>query len=142
MVLAAYALAHACAADYVLGTANTNACPAGAAKITDLSTCPAAAVAVGKPNGGAFSQALNPSGCYLDTGIPSKVYLNTNATGAASPLARPLCVFGAPRVRVCAPRVCCVLRGVIQNRRGDGAALTRDGSVRVCSRLRDELCQN
>jgi hypothetical protein len=112
VVITAYALAHARAADYVLGTANTNACPAGAAKITDLSTCPAAAAALGKPYGGAFSQALNPSGCFLDTGNPSKVYLNTNATGAASPLARPLCVFGAPRV--CAPLVCCVLTGIIQ----------------------------
>jgi hypothetical protein len=121
VVLTAYALA--CAADYVLGTGNTNACPAGAAKITTAAECEAAAAAVEKPYSGALSKPLRPSGCFLDTGNPSKVDFNQNPTGTAFANAQPLCVFGAPRV--CAPRVCCVLTGCIQSRRGDGAALTR-----------------
>jgi hypothetical protein len=72
LVPTAYALAHVRAADYILGTANTNACPAGAAKITTAAECEAAAAALGKPNG-AFSQPLRPSGCFLDTGNPSKI---------------------------------------------------------------------
>jgi hypothetical protein len=109
--------AHACAADYVLGTANTNACLAGAAKLTTAAECIAAAMAVGKLYGGAFSEPLRPSGCFLDTG-DGKVYFNPSAPGAVFASAQPLCVFGAPRV-------CCVLTGLIQKRRGDGAALTR-----------------
>ncbi len=107
MVLTAYALAHACAADYVLGTANTNACPAGAAIFTTAAECKAAAEAIGKPYGGAVAHTFRPSGCFFDTGTPSKVDFNPNPTGAAFANAQPLCVFGAPRLRVCAA---CLLR--------------------------------
>ncbi len=94
-VLTAYALVHACAADYVLGPANTNACLAGSAKITDVTACPAAAAALGKPYAGSVSQALRPSGCYLDTG-DGRVYFNPSAPGAAASGAQPLCrVTGA-----------------------------------------------
>ncbi len=86
----------ACAADYVLGPANTNACLAGSAKITDVTACPAAAVALGKTYAGSVSQAQRPSGCYLDTG-DGRVYFNPSAPGAAASGTQPLCrVTGAP----------------------------------------------
>jgi hypothetical protein len=93
--------ARACAAEYVLGAANTNACLAGYSKITDVPTCQAAAAAVGNPYGGAAAHISRPGGCFLDTGNPSKVDFNLNATGAAFAFAQPLCRFGAPRVRGC-----------------------------------------
>jgi hypothetical protein len=96
VLLTAYALAHACAADYVLGPANTNACLAGSAKITDVTACPAAAAALGNTYAGSVSQAQRPSGCYLDTG-DGRVYFNPSAPGAAAAGAQPLCrVTGAP----------------------------------------------
>jgi hypothetical protein len=94
-LLTAYALAHACAADYVLGPANSNACLAGSAKITDVTACPAAAAALGKTYAGSVSQALRPSGCYLDTG-DGRVYFNPTP-GAAASGAQPVCLgTGAP----------------------------------------------
>ncbi len=90
------ALWHACAANYDLGPFNTNACLAGSAKITDVTACPAAAAALGKTYAGSVSQALRPSGCYLDTG-DGRVYFNPSAPGAAAPGAQPVCrVTGAP----------------------------------------------
>ncbi len=89
-------LADACAAEYVLGPANTNACLAGSAKITDVTACPAAAAALGKTYAGSVSPAQRPSGCYLDTG-DGRVYFNPSAPGAAAPNAQPLCLStGAP----------------------------------------------
>jgi hypothetical protein len=80
----------------VLGPANTNACLAGSAKITDVTACPAAAAALGKTYGGSVSQAQRPSGCYLDTG-DGTVYFNPSAPGAAAAGAQPVCrVTGAP----------------------------------------------
>ncbi len=101
----ARAHARACAVNYVLGNADTNVCPAGYYKITKAATCEAAAAAVGKPYGGGFSQAIRPSGCFLDTST-SKVDFNPNAIGAAASTAQPLCLFGAPRARVCVYSVC------------------------------------
>jgi hypothetical protein len=92
--------AHSRAADYVLGPANTNACPAGYSKITTAATCQAAAAAVLKPYGKSETHPSRPGGCFLDNGNPSKVEFNTNATGAAFVNAQPLCRFGAPLVRV------------------------------------------
>ncbi len=89
-------LTDACAADYVLGPANTNACLTGSAKITDVTACPAAAAALGKTYAGSVAQALRPSGCYLDTG-DGRVYFNPSAPGVAASGAQPLCrVTGAP----------------------------------------------
>jgi hypothetical protein len=90
---------HACAADYVLGPANTSACAAGYAKITTVATCEAAAAAVVKPYGTRETHSQRPGGCFFDT-AEDKVYFNTNATGAAFSNAQPLCLFGAPRVRL------------------------------------------
>ncbi len=91
--------AHACAAEYVLGPANTNACPAGAAKITDDTTCRAAAAFLGKPYGSVFALSSKPSGCilrYLTFNAPM-VYLNTDPTGGAASDAQLLCKgTGAP----------------------------------------------
>jgi hypothetical protein len=106
VVLTAHAHAHACAGDYVLGAASTNACLAGAAKLTTAAECEAAAAALGKLYGGAFPKPLRPSGCFLDTS-DGKAYFNPSATGAAARNSQPLCVFGAPRLRVCAA---CLLR--------------------------------
>ncbi len=88
------ALGHACAVNYVLGTANSNACPAGSSKITTEATCEAAAKAVGKPYGGSYSNTIFPSGCYLSSG---EVNLNAHPTGGAFATAQPLCRgTGAP----------------------------------------------
>ncbi len=86
----------ACAAEYVLGPANTNACPAGYSKIFVATTCQAAAAAVGKTYGTSETHVSRPGGCFLDSGNPSKVDFNTNATGAAFVNTQPLCRFGAP----------------------------------------------
>ena len=87
-------LAHACmrlcAADYVLGPANTNACPAGYSKITDVTTCEAAAIAVAKPYSQSYLSSTKPSGCYLGLVIQA-VYINPHPTGAAAADAQPLC---------------------------------------------------
>jgi hypothetical protein len=101
--------AHACAArrraDYVLGAANTNVCPAGSAKITDSTACITAAFARGKSYSATVPSTVFPSGCYLDS---NQVYFNTNA-GAAHPASQPLCTAGAPLTRRCADAR--VLRG-------------------------------
>jgi hypothetical protein len=87
---------HACAAGYTLGPANTNACLAGSAKITDVTACPAAAAAIMKPYVGSLSHAQRPSGCYLETAV-AFVYFNPSAPGGAFANAQPLCrVTGAP----------------------------------------------
>jgi hypothetical protein len=91
--------AHACAAGYVLGPADTTACPAGSAKITDTTPCQAAAKALAKTYGGwSVSQDLHPGGCLLLLGSTTQVvYYNPNANGAAAPDAQPLCLgTGAP----------------------------------------------
>ncbi len=91
----ACAVAHACAADYVLGASNTNVCPAGS-KISMEVTCRVAAGFVGKPYGGNTSFSYFPSGCYLNTAA-AFVYLNTHPTGNAAASAQPLCKgTGAP----------------------------------------------
>ncbi len=88
-------VAHACAVDYVLGPANTNACLAGS-KITTEVTCRVAAGFVGKPYGGNTSFSYFPSGCYLNTAA-AFVYLNTHPTGGTAASAQPLCKgTGAP----------------------------------------------
>ena len=85
---------HACAADYVLGTAKTNACPAGSAKITDVPTCQAAAAALVMTYAGSVSYSTSPSGCYL---YLSAVRLNADPAGAAASGQQPLCTgTGAP----------------------------------------------
>jgi hypothetical protein len=91
----ACAVAHACAADYVLGASNTNVCP-GYSKITTEVTCRVAAGFLGKPYGGNTSYSFNPSGCYLNTAVGS-VYLNVHPAGGTAPNAQPLCLgTGAP----------------------------------------------
>ena len=91
---------HLCAATFATNAANTNACAAGYSKITDDTTCKAAADFLVKPYGSnallPFSLPSFPSGCYLDT-AKSTVFLNTHPTGAAASTAQPLCkVTGAP----------------------------------------------
>jgi hypothetical protein len=81
---------------YATNAANTNACPAGYSKITEVTTCKAAAAFLGRMFSGAFTSLLFPSGCYLrnlDTAV-AFVYLNADPTGAANPTAQPLCLFG------------------------------------------------
>jgi hypothetical protein len=86
-----------CAATYATNAANTNACPAGYSKITDVTACRVAAAFLGTPYGNSNSLPTKPSGCYLNTVSDPKVYLNTHATGAAAADAQPLCLlFGAP----------------------------------------------
>jgi hypothetical protein len=93
--------AHLRAGEYVLGPANTNACPAGSAKITMEATCRAAAVFVGKVYRRSELHVSRPGGCFFDIG-DVKVDFNTNATGASVASAQPLCqVAGAPRARGC-----------------------------------------
>ncbi len=83
-----------CAADYATNVANTNTCPAGYSKITDVPTCQAAAKALAKTYAGSINQTTFPSGCYLAS---SGVYFNPNTAGAANLGAQPLCkVTGAP----------------------------------------------
>jgi hypothetical protein len=81
-----------------MNDADTNVCPAGSAKITDVTTCKAAAAFLGRMFSGFdfFSSPYLPSGCYLS--YPDiATYLNGNATGAAAINAQPLCrVTGAP----------------------------------------------
>jgi hypothetical protein len=85
---------HVCAATYATNAANTNACEAGYSKITDPTTCRAAAAFLGTPYGNGISSTIQPSGCYLG-GLGPMVYLNTHPTGGASLSAQPLCQFGA-----------------------------------------------
>ncbi len=141
---------HACAAEYVLGPANTNACPAGYSKIPTAEMCRAAAKAVEKPYGGAVAQARRPSGCFLDIGNPYKVDFSPSEPGAAFVNAQPLCRFGAPCVRVCV----CSFRVITLCSHGDvfsteavtarhsRIAIAGGGSARVCSHVRDERCQH
>jgi hypothetical protein len=92
----ACAVAHACAADYVLGASSTNVCPAGS-KITTEVTCRVAAGFLGKPYGGNTSYSYFPSGCYLNTTAVGSVYLNTHPTGGTAANGQPLCLgTGAP----------------------------------------------
>ncbi len=85
-----------CAATYATNAANTNACPAGYSKITDVTTCRAAAAFLGTPFGSVFGSSSKPSGCYLGTVNNPTVYLNTDPTGAADADAQPICRFGVP----------------------------------------------
>ncbi len=91
---------HVCAATYATNAASTNACPAGYSKITDITTCRAAAKALGTTYAGGNSLSTKPSGCYRSTvtqAATSFVYLNTDATGAADRDSQPVCkVTGTP----------------------------------------------
>ncbi len=83
------------AATYALNAAGTTTCPQGYSKITDVSTCAAAAKFLGKPSGATATSSTAPTGCIL-TAV-GDVWLNTHPTGAANPNTQPLChVTGAP----------------------------------------------
>jgi hypothetical protein len=90
------AVVRACAAPYTTNFANTSVCLDGFVKITDDTTCRAAAAAVGKPYGGSYFLPSFPSGCFLNIAL-TLVYLNTHPTGAAGANGQPLCKgIGAP----------------------------------------------
>ena len=85
--------AHACAANYVLGTAGTDNCPAGYSKIAYAeteATCKVAAAFLGRTYLSSVSLPYRPSGCYLDTAT-NKVSLNTDRAGFPYPNTQPLC---------------------------------------------------
>ncbi len=96
-------------AAYVRGAQGTNVCPTNSAKISDVTTC-AAAASVDVTDVTTDAYAYYPSGCFLSgynrrghLGHSSSVYLNTHATGAASSDAKPLCAGAHPRPVAGAP---------------------------------------
>jgi hypothetical protein len=75
---------------YVLGTINTNSCPAGSSFITAAAQCQAAATALGLRDGGSTIYAFQPRGCARSAST-SGVEYNSHASGAADPDYTPVC---------------------------------------------------
>ena len=81
---------------YVLGTINTNSCPAGSSFITAAAQCQAAATALGLRDGGSTIYAFQPRGCARSAST-SGVEYNSHASGAADPDYTPICAAAGAR---------------------------------------------
>jgi hypothetical protein len=75
---------------YVLGTINTNRCPAGLAVITTEAQCRVAAAALSLAFDGSTSYALQPKGCSR-LASSGRVEFSTASAGAADPNFTPIC---------------------------------------------------
>ena len=85
---------------YVLGTINTNSCPAGSSFVTTAAQCQAAATALGLRDGGVILTALQPRGCSR-LASTTQVEFNSHASGAADPGYTPVCAAAGAAVLFC-----------------------------------------
>ncbi len=79
-----------CAGEYVSGDYDSNACPAGSARIETEAACRTAVVAAGKTFAAVVTDSGNPRGCYYVTGGTNADF-NTHAVGTGWFSAQPLC---------------------------------------------------
>jgi hypothetical protein len=86
---------------YVLGTINTNSCPAGSSVITAAAQCQAAATALGLRYDGTAASNFSPRGCARLTST-TQVEFNSHASGAADPDYAPVCAAAGAAVLCCA----------------------------------------
>jgi hypothetical protein len=90
-----------CAGAYVSGDYDSNACPAGSARIEAEAACRTAAAAAGRTFYAVETVSYSPRGCYYVT-YTNTAYLNTHTVGAGNPNAKLLCAAvttGAPLTR-------------------------------------------
>ena len=86
---------------YVLDTINTVACPDGSSPVASLSTCQAAAAALGTTFAQQTMSIANPSGCYKRS-TDGLLYFNVPLNGGSpSPSATPVCAASGARLRLC-----------------------------------------
>ena len=85
----------------MLGTINTNSCPAGSSVITAAAQCQAAATALGLRDGGTVSTTVQPRGCAKLVST-NTVEFNSHASGAADPDYTPICAAAGAAVLCCA----------------------------------------
>jgi hypothetical protein len=81
---------------YVLGTINTNSCPAGSSVIIAAAQCQAAATALGLRYDGPKNYWLEPRGCSRSAST-NMVEFNSHASGAADPDYTPICAAAGAR---------------------------------------------
>jgi hypothetical protein len=84
----------------VLGTINTNSCPAGSSFITAAAQCHAAATALGLRYAASTTCGTQPRGCARLASL-NIVEFNSDASGAADPDYTPVCAATGAAVLFC-----------------------------------------
>ena len=85
---------------YVLGTINTNSCPAGLSVITAAAQCQAAATALGLRYAASTTCGTQPRGCARSASL-NMVEYNSHASGAADLDYTPICAAAGAAILCC-----------------------------------------
>merc|ERR1712166_50777 len=121
-------------AGFVLGTLNTNVCPAGSVSVGTVAECISAATALGYTYKNAYDAGTrHPKECIL-SGSKEHVYFNTHETGGTYTSSQPICYVQGPISTTCYD-----LKSSYQNNsccsQDTGNAATFNGTAVTCGNV-------